>query len=139
VGAALAAHDIGVIIIGWDRASRDSDKLTTLVQAWRRLRPVAIVIVATKVASDLAENFDPVSGVAVIDAERIDTELPSLLGQNMRDAVATASLRPEGSQFVRRLEQRLLSAALAWEAIAQGAPRYRDVEFVVSAAHGQAT
>lgn len=139
VGTALAEHDIGVIIIGWDRPLRDSDKLTTLVHSWRRLRQVAIVIIAARSARDLAESFDPVTGVAVVEAERMDTELPSLLGQNLRDAVAAASLRPEGSQFVHRLEQRLRSAAAAWEAVAQGAPRHRDVEFVVSAAHGQAT
>jgi hypothetical protein len=52
---------------------------------------------------------------------------------------STCDADSEGSQFVHRLEQRLRSAASAWEAIAQGAPRYRDVEFVVSAAHGQAT
>jgi hypothetical protein len=138
VGQALAQHDADVVLLFWDQPREQDRKLRTLIESWERFRTLKTVILSRGRTLDLPAVLAGGTDRNVLAADQFQERLAEVLGRPSREFEAVDAGPAESSHFIARLRRRLSEAATCWEAIAQGTPNHREMDFLLGTAQGQA-
>lgn len=136
VGRALAEHDADVVLLGWELPGERDEKLVHLIESWQRTRALRVIVVSGARCAELTALLEVRRDVWVVGADVLGQELPRLLEQAPRSLGRDGA--PVDGKFIHRLKSRLELVSNGWDGVAQGRTGYREIEFPLAAARGQA-